>query len=68
MEPGGFMSPSKGLSDNLYMSRINPIPRIDDYLFKIHSNIVLYLRLVLPKCLLPVKILKALLPSSILTT
>ena len=40
------------------MSRINPVPRIDTYLFKIHSNIIL------PS----VKILKALLPSSILAT
>ena len=48
------------------LSRINPIPRIDTYLFKVHSNIVL------PKGLfpvgLPVKILKALLSSSILAT
>ena len=52
------------------LSRINPIPRTDTYLFKVHSNIVLHLGL--PKGLfpigLPVKILKALLPSSILTT
>ena len=50
------------------LSRVNPIPRIDTYFFKINSNIVL--RLGLPKGLfpvgLPVKILKALLPSSIL--
>ena len=54
------------------LSRINPIPRIDTYLFKVHSNIVLQLRLGLPKGLfpvgLPVKILKELLPSSILAT
>ena len=48
------------------MSRINPIPRIGTYLFKFYSNIVL------PEGLfpvgLPVKILKALLPTSILAT
>ena len=48
------------------LSRINPIPRIDIYFFQAHSHIVL------PKDLfpvdLPVKILKALLPSSILAT
>ena len=42
------------------------------YLFKVHSNIYLHLRRGLPKGLfpvgLPVKILKALLPSSILAT
>jgi hypothetical protein len=50
------------------LSRINPITRIDTYLFKVHSNIVLPST---PKELfpagLPVKILKALLPSSNLT-
>ena len=48
------------------LSRINPITRIDTYFFKIHSNIVL------PKGFfpagVPVKILKALLLSSILAT
>ena len=43
------------------LTQINPIPRIDTYFFKIHSNIVLGL----PKGLFPVdlavKILKALL-------
>ena len=51
------MPHSQGLSNNSYLSRINPITRIDTYL---------------PKGLLPVglpfKILKALLPSSILAT
>ena len=46
------------------LSQINPIPRIDTYFFKVHSNIVL---LPMPKGLfrvgLPVKILKAFLPS-----
>ena len=54
------------------LSRINPIPRIDTYFFKIRSDIVLsstpspskrYL-----SCRFSVKILKALLPSSILAT
>ena len=65
MEPGGSMSHSI----IPVLSRINPIPHIDTYLFKIHSNIVLPST---PKGLfpvgLPVKILKALLPSSILAT
>ena len=54
------------------LSRINQIPRIDTYLFKVYSNIVLHLRISFPKGLfpvgLPVTILKALLHSSILTT
>ena len=62
MEPVGLMSHSQGLSKG----RINPIPRIDTYLFKVHSNIVL------PSTPKPpqrsVKIVKALLPSSILAT
>jgi hypothetical protein len=53
------------------LSQINLIPRIDTYFFMIHSNIVSHLCLGLPKGLFPVsvpaKILKALLPSSILT-
>ena len=54
------------------LRRMNPIPRIDTHFFKIHSNIVL------PSTPMPsyrslsadvlVKILKALLPSSILAT
>ena len=51
------------------MSRINPVPNIDTYFLKIHSNTVLPLYLGLPKGLflvgLPVNILKAILPSSI---
>ena len=50
------------------LSRINPIPRIDIYFFKVLSNIVLPSCLGLPKGLFPVKILNALLPSSILAT
>ena len=44
------------------LSRINPFTRTDTYLFKVHSNIVLPSTPVG----LPVKILKALLPSFIL--
>ena len=51
------------------MCRINPIPRIDICFFKVYSNI-LPSNIGLPKGLfpvgLPVKILKALLPTSIL--
>jgi hypothetical protein len=49
-------------------NRINTIPRIDIYFFKVHSNIVLGLGLPKGPFLvgLPVTILKALLPSSIL--
>ena len=52
------------------LRRINPIPRIDTYFFKIHSNIVLpstpwpFLTS-LSWSGVPVKMLKALLPSSI---
>ena len=52
------------------LSRINQIPHIDTYFFKIHSNIVLPSTSRLPKGLfrvgVPVEILKALLPSYIL--
>ena len=41
MEPGGSMPLSQELSNIHILSRINPIPRIDTYLFKVHSNIVL---------------------------
>ena len=41
MEPGGSMPHSRGLSNNPYLSRINQIPRIDTYFFKVHFNIVL---------------------------
>ena len=54
------------------LSRINTIPRIDTYFFKINSNIIKHPRLGLPKGIflvgVPVKILKALLPSFILAT
>ena len=53
------------------LNRINPIPCINTYFFKIHSNIN-FPCLGLPKGLFPVglpdKILKTLLPSSILAT
>ena len=66
MEPRGSIVLSQGLSNNPYLSRINPISPIETYFFKILSEIVL------PKGLfpveLPVKILKALLRSSILAT
>ena len=72
MEPEGSCRIHKGSQIIPILSRINPIPRIDTYLFKVHSNIVFPLRLGLPKGLfsvgVPVKILKALLSSSILTT
>ena len=38
MEPGGLMLHSQGLSK---LNRINSIPRIDTYLFKVHSMTVL---------------------------
>ena len=38
MEPGGPMSRSQGLSKDPILSRINPIPRIDSYFFRIHST------------------------------
>ena len=64
------MPHSQGLSINPYSEcRINPIPRTDAYFFKIHSNIFLPST---PRDLFPVggpvKILKALLRSSILAT
>ena len=54
------------------LSSINPTPRIDTYFFKVHSNSVLPLSLGLSKLLFPVgllaKVLRAVLPSFILTT
>ena len=54
------------------LSRINPIPRIDTYFFKINSNIVLSSPPRLSwrqlSCSLPINILKAFLHSSILAT
>ena len=54
------------------LSRINRIPRNDNYFFKIYFIIDLRLRLGLPRDLfpmaLPLKMSKALVPSSVLTT
>ena len=69
MEPGGSMPHSQGLSNNSY-----PEPNQPNYYLFLQGPLILsfHLRLGLPKGLfpvgLPVKILKALLPSSILTT
>ena len=48
----------KGCPITPFLSRINPIPRIDTYLFKIHSNIILHLLLALPKGFLQVYLVK----------
>ena len=40
MEPTGSACIHKGSPITPILIRINPIPRIDTYLFKIHSNIV----------------------------
>ena len=37
MEPGGSMPYSQGSPVIPILSRINPIPRIDTYFFKIHN-------------------------------
>ena len=61
MNPGGSIHKDSPVIS--IPSRINPVPRIDTYLFKAHSNIFFHLRLGLPKVSfpvgLPVKILKA---------
>ena len=70
MEPGGSMPHSQGLSKNSYLAESTQFPA----LIPIYSRSILilssHLRLGLPKGLfpvgLPVKILKALLPFSIL--
>ena len=64
MEPLSSMPHSQGLSNNFYPEPNQP----NSQHFKFHSNIVLPSTLGLLKCLLPVTILKALLPSSILAT
>ena len=68
MEPRSSMLHSQGLS----VSQINPIVCSDTYFFEIHSNIVLPPIPRPPQRSLsyglPVKILKALLSSSILAT
>ena len=73
MEPGGSMPHSQGLSNNSYSEQNKPnSPRIDTYLFKVHSDIVFPSTPRPPQRSfplgLPVKILKALLPSSIVAT
>ena len=70
MEPGGSVPHSQGLLIIPILSRINPIPRIYTYFLRYFVILPSYLRLLLPKGLfpvgLPVKILKTLLPYSIL--
>ena len=72
MEPRGSMPHSQGFFNNPCFERINPIPRTDTHFFNIRFKLYSHLRLGLPKGLfpvgLPVKILKALLPPSILAT
>ena len=67
MEPGGSMAHSQGLSNNSY-----PEPNQPNSPSRSILMLSFHLRLGLPKGLfpvgLPVKILKALLPSSILAT
>ena len=41
MESGGSMPLSQALSNNSYPEPNQPVPCIDNYLFKIHSNTVL---------------------------
>ena len=67
------MPHSQELSNNpVSKCRINQIPRIDSYFFKVHSNLSFHKSLGLPKGLFPVgllvKMLIQLLPSSILAT
>ena len=69
MKPGRSIPHSQGHSNNPY-PECNPIPRIDNKFFEIYCNIVLpYMPRLSKRSFpvgLPVKILKALLPSSIL--
>ena len=46
MEPGGSVPHSQGHSNNRYP---DPIPHIDTYLFKVHSNILISSTALLPK-------------------
>ena len=72
MKPGGLMPHSQGPSNNPYPELNQPNSTYYTFFFKVHSNIVLPSTLALPNGLfpvdLPVKILKALIPSSILAT
>ena len=72
MKPGGLCCTHKGSPINPILSRINPIPRIETYFFKILSNIVLPTKPRPSKGIFPagvnVKMLKELLPSFILAT
>ena len=71
MEPGGSIPHLQGFSNNPYPEPNQPNSRTDTHLVKVHSSIVLPAT-ALPKCIFPVdfpvKILKALIPSSILAT
>ena len=67
MEPGGSIMYSHGLSNNPYPEPNQPNCSYETYFIKIHSNIFLpYLPKGLFPVAVPVKIFKALLPSSIL--
>ena len=72
MKPGCLSRIHKGSPVMTILSQINPIPRIDTISLISIQILSSHLRLGLPKDLLPihvsVKILKALLPSSILAT
>ena len=54
METGDLMPHSLRLSNNPYSDPNQPIPRINTYFIKIHSNILLHLCLGLPQGLFPV--------------
>ena len=72
MKPEGSNHIQKGSPIVPILSRINPIPHIDSYFLKVLLILSFHLRIGLPKGLFPVglpdKILKALLPSFILST
>ena len=72
MEPAVSMPHSQGLPNNHYPEPNQPSLNTDTHFFKIHSKLSSHLHLDIPKDLfplgLPVKILKALLRSSILVT
>ena len=72
MEPGGSILHSQGLSNNPYPEPNHSISRSDTCFFQFILILSSHLRLGLPKDIfpagVPVKILKALLPSFILAT